>query len=555
VIAVYCTTKHAITTDTMDFPMLDETMERHGQVLDHETSEEGGQRAEEQRVNEQRVNEQRERYEVHHQEIQDDPSRWWLASSAFPMIAGTMGPVASAFSICALVRPWRQHLPPGTDIQDGIFVADPVWLTVVNAIQLVVAVVSNVFLLLNMARRVRFAIAQPITIVGWYISAICLVCLVAAGARELLDSLDAPKDEYVWSQAFWYGVWAALLYFIVATLMAVTVYGAHEGHYPQNFNLTNSQRTLMLQTMMVLAYLLIGAVVFSKLEGWSYLDGVYWSCVTILTVGFGEFTLTNLVARWLLLPYALVGIISLGLVIGSIRSLVIDRGRRKIEARVIEMARRRYLRKMAKAGKDDILAPIREDGQDPSCSGGTSREFLRRRAEFELMRKIQADAARRRRWVALGSSAGTWAVLWLIGAKVFQEAEKPYQNWRFGNGVYFTYVTLTTIGYGDTVPISNCGKSFFVFWALLALPTTTVLISNAGDTVVKFVCDVTIQGGKVTILPGENSFAQETRNLVNRLSCGRLFKNLNSTQPSSSAPPLGPELSHPAAMYSSSESP
>jgi hypothetical protein len=73
VIAVYCTTKHAITTDTMDFPMLDETMERHGQVLDHETSEEGGQRAEEQRVNEQRVNEQRERYEVHHQEIQDDP--------------------------------------------------------------------------------------------------------------------------------------------------------------------------------------------------------------------------------------------------------------------------------------------------------------------------------------------------------------------------------------------------------------------------------------------------------------------------------------------------
>lgn len=30
------------------------------------------------------------------------------------------------------------------------------------------AVISNVFLLLNMTRRVRFSVAQPITIVGWY---------------------------------------------------------------------------------------------------------------------------------------------------------------------------------------------------------------------------------------------------------------------------------------------------------------------------------------------------------------------------------------------------
>lgn len=37
----------------------------------------------------------------------------------------------------------------------------------VNAAQLVIAIISNLFLLLNMARRVRFLIAQPITIIGW----------------------------------------------------------------------------------------------------------------------------------------------------------------------------------------------------------------------------------------------------------------------------------------------------------------------------------------------------------------------------------------------------
>lgn len=30
------------------------------------------------------------------------------------------------------------------------------------------ALVSNMFLLLNMARRVKFTIAQPVTIIGWY---------------------------------------------------------------------------------------------------------------------------------------------------------------------------------------------------------------------------------------------------------------------------------------------------------------------------------------------------------------------------------------------------
>lgn len=40
-------------------------------------------------------------------------------------------------------------------------------LTVVNAIQLAMAIVANVLLLLNLARKVRFTIAQPVTIVTW----------------------------------------------------------------------------------------------------------------------------------------------------------------------------------------------------------------------------------------------------------------------------------------------------------------------------------------------------------------------------------------------------
>ncbi len=54
-------------------------------------------------------------------------SRWWFASTAFPLAAGTFGPMASAFSICALAIHWRVDVPPGTAEAFGTYVDDPPW--------------------------------------------------------------------------------------------------------------------------------------------------------------------------------------------------------------------------------------------------------------------------------------------------------------------------------------------------------------------------------------------------------------------------------------------
>ncbi|KAK1589774.1 uncharacterized protein LY79DRAFT_590857 [Colletotrichum navitas] len=453
------------------------------------------------------------------------PSRWWFASSAFPMIAGTLGPVASAFSICALVRPWRQHHLPGTDITSAAFVKDPKWLIIVNAIQLIIALISNVFLLLNMARRVRFSLAQPITIAGWYVSAVCLIALNATASGPLVLK---PADEYILSQAFYYGMFAAILYFFTASLMVVTVYGAYTRHYSEDFQLSPAQRTLMLQTILFLFYLLLGALVFSTIEGWAYLDAVYWADVTLFTVGFGDFAAATHLGRALLIPYALVGVISLGLVVGSIRSLVLERGRRRLDARMVEKKRRQLIRKMIRKGKDDVLKPIHEDSDlsAPSTKPSSTRsaELERREREFNLMRKIQNEASIRRRWMAMSISLSSVLILWLVGAKIFQECERAYQDWSYFDGFYFAFVTLTTIGYGDRTPVSNAGKAFFVFWSLLALPTMTVMISNAGDTVVKAVRDATLELGNITILPGERGFRRDLKSFLHHLSCGAVFR-------------------------------
>ena len=55
------------------------------------------------------------------------PAKWWYASTAFPLLAGTFGPMANAFSICALVENWRVEIPPSGVEEHGIDIPDPKW--------------------------------------------------------------------------------------------------------------------------------------------------------------------------------------------------------------------------------------------------------------------------------------------------------------------------------------------------------------------------------------------------------------------------------------------
>ncbi len=69
------------------------------------------------------------------QDGEDDfmqPTQWWFASVACPLLAATFGPMASAFNICALVQHWRQTIPPGPHVSDevGHLIEDPPWLLV-----------------------------------------------------------------------------------------------------------------------------------------------------------------------------------------------------------------------------------------------------------------------------------------------------------------------------------------------------------------------------------------------------------------------------------------
>ena len=388
-------------------------------------------------------------------------------------------------------------------------------LLAVNGLSLGLAIIANFSLLLNMARRLSFPVAQPITIIGWYLSSILLIADIAS----IIHIVKVPGQRRALTQAFYYAIFAAALYFIIASLMVFTVIGAWRGHYSKEFKLNTSQRTLMLQTISFMIYMVGGAGVYAKIEGWMFLDAVYFTNYTLLTVGIGDYAPSTHLGRGLLFPYAIGGILILGLVIGSIRSLVLQRGKKKLGKRMVEKKRELLLKRMSRKDQTDKLNPIHSKDQAEEV-GMSERE--RREAEFKLMREIQNQASTRQKWQALFVSGSAWLILWLIGAVVFYKAEHE-QQWSYFQSLYFAYTTLLTIGYGDYAPYSNSGKAFFVFWSLLAVPALTIVISNMGDTVVKFIGDLTLYLGEFTVLPGDAPMRKQMKRMAAKTTGGRLF--------------------------------
>lgn len=54
-------------------------------------------------------------------------SLYWFESTACPLLAGTFGPIASAFNVCALSVSWREYQPPGKVQSNGDNLQDPKW--------------------------------------------------------------------------------------------------------------------------------------------------------------------------------------------------------------------------------------------------------------------------------------------------------------------------------------------------------------------------------------------------------------------------------------------
>lgn len=267
--------------------------------------------------------------------------------------------------------------------------------------------------MLNMVGRARFAIAQSLTIAGFFTSSVLLIGLViAANTEDFRLNVDAPGSQRALTQGYYFACFASVMYFMIASLMVLTVYGAMKGKYKQRFDISTPQRTLMMQTISLMAYLLLGAAIYVGFEGWAYNDAVYWSTFTLLTIGIGE-PLVPIThgGRSFLFFYTFGGIISIGLVISSIRALLLEKGAAKLHARTVEK-KRQNIQSIQDAGWGhghwwSFLLPKVRHPKPPNYRN----EREKREAEFMAMRTVQERTASKNRYRALAISSSNAAVL------------------------------------------------------------------------------------------------------------------------------------------------
>lgn len=344
-----------------------------------------------------------------------------------------------------------------------------------NAVSLALAVAAYILYLLTISFHYDRVKYFTITALCWLASSSILFCLIGVEVRQHWNASPHLSLEY--TQNFFCGIVAAGLYFLIATLLASYTIGMRSLHLSPTDRRKVECTNIILQAMNFAIILLIGAAIYSTVEDLSFMDALFFSDVTVLTVGLGNIVPKTHLGRSLLFPYATAGIIGLSLLITSVASFTNDMRDLKLRLK-IEEARNA----IHDQGGSEATSKDSHFGKKKQLHPGPVGNRFPKENEVLELHRIKSDFYRRSRREKLILFLAAWFVLWLVSAAIFRRSEKT-QHWAYFTALYFTYTSLTTIGYGDYYPTSNFGTVFFVFWSLIALPILTNLVAAMGQVI------------------------------------------------------------------------
>lgn len=368
---------------------------------------------------------------------------WFNVSSFFPLISACLGPLANMISIIGLAENWR------INNDTNKIVPDPAGIRVLNSLSLFFGLVGNIALMVNFTSPKTYVISQLTSLLSWGAAWILLLIGILVLNADFMDG-------YSRSQGHWLSVFTIALYFACTVTMSLNMLGYLLGKYPPAFNLNKRERALMRYTAVLAVWLVIGAVVCRQiLPDIGYGAALYFCVVSTLTIGLGDILPISGGAKAFILIFSLVGVILMGLIISMIRQV-------------------------SHSTEEPILLWHRMEIERKKCLDIIQKEGLRVTPEesFEIMRRISHKSLLEQQTISLMTSLFVFCIFWLIGALVFHYTE----GWLYFNGVYFCLLCLITIGYGDYAPKTPLGRTFFICWAISAVPLMTILISNMGDT-------------------------------------------------------------------------
>ena len=205
---------------------------------------------------------------------------------------------------------------------------------------------------------------------------------------------------------------------------------------------------------------IVGMLLFNWLEGWGNLNALYFTFTTLATIGYGDFVPSSGVSKILTIFFSINGIVLLLVLFDLIRDIRI-REFREQSAKLKHKSSGLISRdtRESSLAADEVYS---EEIPSPKSTSNSGGEQLSQSASwsspirpwlFPLDLWTDKDA----RLVLIYATFIT-----AVGAFLFHTIE----GWGWLNSTYFVIVTLTTIGFGDFVPVTDVGKIITIFYGL-----------------------------------------------------------------------------------------
>lgn len=195
--------------------------------------------------------------------------------------------------------------------------------------------------------------------------------------------------------------------------------------------------------VLILYFVVCTAVLVSHEPGWTVIDSIYFSMATCSTVGYGDLSPSSSAMRVFTVVMIFLGI-------GGVYPLA---------AQVIS---RLFLPMTAKGRGllDRAFPPVYIDIDE---DGSKDFRVPERLPVFYLKNLLP--------------SAILFMTVQVVSAAIYMALEP---NWSFGDSLYHSIVTASTVGYGDTLPVTQGGRLFCAFHMLLAVSLLAELLTTVG---------------------------------------------------------------------------
>jgi hypothetical protein len=177
-------------------------------------------------------------------------------------------------------------------------------------------------------------------------------------------------------------------------------------------------------------YYLVGVCVYEYYENWSFIDSVWFITQTFTTLGYGNITPKSKGGRMFTIFFIFIGMALAFFMINDATRLAILYFRTHYRKKNIHVSKKKF-----------------------------------KRNKFQLLVRSFFNCLM---WITIV------ILVCLFGATVFCLNE----GWTWNDSVYFTVVTMTSLGYGDVVPQKDSSIWFNIFFILVTIPLTVVSLEK-----------------------------------------------------------------------------